>query len=109
MGNRQVLNQVLQGFVENVRLQIPRMRQAERDLDYETLRQEAHAIKGGAANVSAPVLSRLAAELELLGKRGSDEGFAPLMHRFELEYARLADIVHTKSDGMEYTDENPDC
>jgi CheY-like chemotaxis protein len=93
MGNARVLNQVLQGFIENVRRQIPRMRQAGLDRDYDVLRKEAHAIKGGAANISATLLSRLAAELEQLGKKQTLEGFDPLFDGFEMEYSRLAEFV----------------
>jgi two-component system, sensor histidine kinase and response regulator len=93
MGNARVLNQVLQGFIENVRRQIPRMRQAGRDRDYDVLRKEAHAIKGGAANISAAQLSSLAAELEQLGKKQTLEGFDPLFDGFEMEYSRLAEFV----------------
>jgi CheY-like chemotaxis protein len=93
MGNARVLNQVLRGFIENVQRQIPRMRQAVRDRDFTVLRKEAHAIKGGAANISAPALSRLAAELEQLGMQRSLEGFDPLFAGFEMEYSRLVQIV----------------
>ncbi|MFW9998343.1 MAG: response regulator, partial [Candidatus Odinarchaeota archaeon] len=100
MGNTQVLNQVLQGFIENVRQQIPRMRQAGLDRDFEVLRKEAHAIKGGAANILALPLSRLAAELEQLGKQQCVEGLDPLTDRFEMEYTRLEQIVDTYCHGM---------
>jgi two-component system, sensor histidine kinase and response regulator len=102
MGNAPVLNKVLQGFVENVRQQIPRMRQAGLNRDYEALRREAHAIKGAAANISAAPMSRLAAELEQLGKERSLDGFDPLFARFEKEYSRLEQTVHTiSSNSME--------
>jgi CheY-like chemotaxis protein/HPt (histidine-containing phosphotransfer) domain-containing protein len=93
MGNAQVLHQVLKGFIENVRRQIPRMHQAGRDSDYDVLRKEAHAIKGGAANISALPLSRLAAELEQLGKNQTLEDFDTLFAGFEMEYSRLSQIV----------------
>jgi HPt (histidine-containing phosphotransfer) domain-containing protein len=93
MGNARVLNQVLRGFIENVRRQIPRMRQAVRDRDFSVLRKEAHAIKGGAANISAPALSRLAAELEQLGIQKTLDGFDPLFAAFEMESSRLAQIM----------------
>jgi CheY-like chemotaxis protein len=99
MGNTQVLTRVLQVFIENVQRQIPKMRRAGRDRLYEELRKEAHAIKGAAANIAAPALSRLAAELEHLGKKRSLENFDPLFSRFEIEYSRLTQIVHAVSLG----------
>ncbi|MEJ2660992.1 MAG: response regulator, partial [Desulfobacteraceae bacterium] len=102
MGNARVLNQVLRGFIENVQRQIPRMRQAVGDGDFDVLRKEAHAIKGGAANISAIALSRLAAELEQLGKQQTLEGFDPLFAGFEMECSRLAQIVsNITCDSME--------
>jgi two-component system, sensor histidine kinase and response regulator len=99
MGNARVLNQVLQGFIENIQRQIPKMRRAGRDRLYEELRKEAHAIKGAAANIAAPALSRLAAELEHLGKQRSLDNFDPLFSQFEIEYSRLTQIVHAVSLG----------
>jgi two-component system, sensor histidine kinase and response regulator len=109
MGDAVVLEKVLRGFVENVRQQIPRIRQAGRDQDCEALRKEAHTIKGGAANISAMPLSHYAARLEQLGKQQSIEGFDTLFTHFEKEFARLEQNVNAICHGRkECVDENSD-
>ncbi|MBW1908477.1 MAG: PAS domain S-box protein [Deltaproteobacteria bacterium] len=59
---------VLEGFLENVRSQIGTLRKAISDGDAEVVRSEAHSIKGGAANLTADALSKVALELENIGK-----------------------------------------
>jgi PAS domain S-box-containing protein len=101
MGNEQVLIGVLEGFVKNVEMQLPSIRQAVVDRNFELFRKEAHSIKGGAGNLSAAALSRLAAELEQLGKDQNLTGIEPLLIRFESEFSRLKQIVNAHSRRME--------
>ncbi|MBW1799529.1 MAG: PAS domain S-box protein, partial [Deltaproteobacteria bacterium] len=70
-GDEAFLMEAAQGFIQNVRSQIEMIRQAIFDGDAETVRKEAHSIKGGAANLAAEWLSEIALELENLGKATS--------------------------------------
>ena len=93
-GNREFLMGLLERFLENVRAQLGTIREALDRADAEILRREAHAIKGGAANLAAVELSSAAAELEKTAKSGS-LGEAPGgLERLETAYRRLDEFVH---------------
>ena len=62
------LKEVIEEFIENVSEQLPVIQQAIHANDYETMRKESHAIKGGSANLTAMALSQKAHDLELAGK-----------------------------------------
>jgi PAS domain S-box-containing protein len=93
-GNREFLTGLLEKFLENVRAQLGTIRKALDRADAEILRREAHAIKGGAANLTAAELSSAAAELEKTAKSGS-LGEAPEgLVKLERAYRRLDEFVH---------------
>jgi PAS domain S-box-containing protein len=93
-GNREFLTGLLEKFLENVRAQLGTIREALDRADAEILRREAHAIKGGAANLAAAELSSAAAELEKTAKSGS-LGEAPRgLEKLETAYRRLDEFVH---------------
>jgi HPt (histidine-containing phosphotransfer) domain-containing protein len=93
-GNREFLTGLLERFLENVRAQLGTIREALDRADSEILRREAHAIKGGAANLAAAELSSAAAELEKTAKSGL-LGEAPgVLERLERAYRRLDEFVH---------------
>jgi two-component system sensor histidine kinase/response regulator len=93
-GNREFLTGLLEKFLENVRAQLGTLREALDRADAEILRREAHAIKGGAANLAAAELSSAAAELEKTAKSGL-LGEAPGgLERLERAYRRLDEFVH---------------
>ena len=88
-GDKGFLMEVLEGFLENVRTQIGTIQQAISDGDAEIVRREAHSIKGGAANLTADKLSRIALELEDIGKSGALEGGTEALERLKKEFYRL--------------------
>ncbi|MCG8616724.1 MAG: response regulator, partial [Desulfobacterales bacterium] len=61
-------NEVMDDFLGNVDTQIPQISQAVAEKDFSAIKREAHAIKGGAANLTAMALSKTAAALEEAGK-----------------------------------------
>jgi CheY-like chemotaxis protein len=92
-GDKEFLMEVLEGFLENVRAQIGTIQQAISDGDAEVVRRESHAIKGGAANLTADVLSGMASELEKIGKSGVLNGSIEVLERLEKEFFRLQAYV----------------
>ena len=92
-GDREFLMEVLNGFLENVRAQIETIRQAISDGDADAVRREAHSIKGSAANLTADELSRIAFELENIGKSGALEEGIGCLKRLEKEFYRLEGYV----------------
>jgi len=93
-GNREFLMGLLERFLETVRSQLGTLREALDRADAEILRREAHAIKGGAANLAAAELSSAAAELEKMAKSGS-LGEAPgRLETLEKAYRQLDAFIH---------------
>jgi len=88
-GDKEFLMDVLKGFLENVRAQIETIHQAISKGDAEVVRKEAHSIKGGAANLTADELSKIAFELENLGKSGMLEEDDVVLERLKKEFYRL--------------------
>ncbi len=84
-GDEPILMKVLKGFIENVRGQIGVIQQALMSQDADRVRREAHSIKGGASNLRANELSRIAFELENIGKSGELERGVTASKRLEKE------------------------
>ena len=61
-GDRDFLKEVLTGFFDIAGTQIDTIHQAISNGDAEKVWQEAHSIKGGAANLTAEILSRTASD-----------------------------------------------
>jgi len=93
-GNREFLTGLLEKFLENVRNQLGIIREALDRADAEILGREAHAIKGGAANLAAAELSSAAAELEKTAKSGSLDEAAGGLENLVKAYKRLDEFVH---------------
>jgi len=82
-GDKKLLMEVLAGFIQNVREQIGIIREALLSRDADRVWKEAHSIKGGAGNLRADALSRMAFELEHIGKSGKLESGAEVLKRLE--------------------------
>lgn len=95
VGNKSVLMRVLHGFVENAKGQIGIIRQSITDGDAERVMGEAHSIKGGAGNLTADELSRVAFEMENIGKSGALENGTKVLKRLEKELDRLDAYIST--------------
>ena len=92
-GNREFLMGLLERFLENVQAQLGTIRDALNRADAEILRREAHAIKGGAANLAASELSSAAAELENTARSGSLGEALGGVARLETAYRRLDEFI----------------
>ena len=95
-GDEDFLMEVLEGFIGNVTSQIKLIRQAISDGDAETVRREAHSIKGGAANLTANDLSGIAFEIENIGKSGMLEEGIDSLQKLEREFFRLEHFVRKR-------------
>ena len=91
--DREFLMEVLNGFLEIVRVQIKTLKQAMSEDDNETVAKEAHSIAGGAKNLCAHELGRIAIELEKLGRSNTLESGSKIFKQLEKEYNRLRDFV----------------
>lgn len=70
-GQRELLLSIVQEFSDEIKHQIEVINVALTQEDAETIRREAHSIKGGAANIHAHPLSRTAKTIEELAKAGA--------------------------------------
>ncbi|MBI9085308.1 MAG: response regulator [Desulfobacterales bacterium] len=73
--------------------QIPLMHQAIAAHDADRVQREAHAIKGGAANLTADALAALAAEHPAASRNGDIATAERLMERFETEFEQMKAFV----------------
>ncbi len=78
MGKEDLLLEVIKEFMQDVKNQINRMREALDLGNSAVVAKEAHSIKGGAANLTAGRLAEAAHSLELKAKEGECEN----LHRF---------------------------
>ncbi len=87
--DREFLMEVLDGFMANVKVQIISIRRAILDGNADLVMREAHAIKGGAANLTADRLSESASELERIGHSGALDGAEEVVEILEKEFKSL--------------------
>jgi len=88
-GDREFLLEVIVGFIENVKRQLVTIQKALDNGDAEVIRQEAHSIKGGAANLTAENLAKWAYDLELLGNSGNLSEAEAIFVNLEKEFTVL--------------------
>ncbi len=88
-GDKEFLMEIINSFLEKVGTQTETIRQAISNGDSEIVRREAHSIKGGAANLTADELSKVASELENNGKSGMLGESTVTLDRLEKEFHRL--------------------
>ncbi len=87
--DKEFLDELISEFLSNCIGQITIMHRAIEAGDPETLGKQAHAIKGGAANLTADPLAQIAAELEGIGKSGQLANGNDKLNRLEIEIRRL--------------------
>jgi CheY-like chemotaxis protein len=81
--------EVLEEFIKKVDLQIPDMMAAEKKREFQVLEDQAHAIKGGAANLGAMDLSRAAMVIEQAGRLKQDQNLEKQLQDLETQFSRL--------------------
>lgn len=93
MGKRELLMKTLTHFLESGKLQIETIQKALADGNAETVKQEAHKIKGGAANLTANRLARLAHSLESAASGDKLEEASATMKQFIMEFNALENHI----------------
>jgi signal transduction histidine kinase/DNA-binding response OmpR family regulator len=69
------------------------MRDAAERGDSRKLRESAHTLKGGAANLGARALAAVCAELEKKGREGTVEGARPLLAELDRHYQEVCQAL----------------
>lgn len=92
-GNRELVNTVIGKFLDKAESQIQLLKEALEKQDSETLRKEAHKIRGGASNLTAMQLAMAAERLEKLARSGKLDEAAEQLAELEKEFNRLKQFV----------------
>jgi len=90
------LTDIIDGFLKNVRRQLQVISEAIGKKDAEVIRKESHAIKGGAANLTALDLSQAASQIENMAKTGMFDQSDMLYQKLEKEFERFENYVITR-------------
>jgi len=89
-GDREFLRELLEMLAEDVPARIAAIRRALAQGDAETVRAEAHTLKGAAANLAARQMADLALDVENRGRTGALDDVEALAGRLEREGERIA-------------------
>ena len=88
--------EVVQEFMTAVQKQMREIREAIESRSLKTVEKHGHAIKGGAANLTAHELSRAARDLEEAGRSGQIDLCRQGLARLSLAFDRLCGYVDTQ-------------
>ncbi|MGK0290497.1 MAG: HPt (histidine-containing phosphotransfer) domain-containing protein, partial [bacterium] len=88
-GDEEFFVDVTKEFLKEVELQIQKIQQAIDDNDADLIGKEAHAIKGGSANLTAMTLSKIAHNLEKIGKSGDLSNVDLVFDNLQLQVKEL--------------------
>ncbi|MBU1168172.1 MAG: response regulator [Proteobacteria bacterium] len=89
MGEKTILLATLDYFLGHGRTQMETINQALIDNMTTLIAEEAHKLKGGAANVTMDVLAQAAADLEITGKSGQIDQAKDFISKINHEFDRL--------------------
>nr|MBF0223248.1 response regulator [Desulfobulbaceae bacterium] len=102
-GDQEIILALFDSFSESLSTQKSILQQAVSAGDCKTIRNEAHSIKGAAANVAAFKLSAIAKKLEALGDRAAHDEIPPVFTQFlsEVEtFIQFAQKYKGEHDGL---------
>jgi HPt (histidine-containing phosphotransfer) domain-containing protein len=88
-GEPDVLNEVLQLFLDDVPARIERLRAAWQGGDAVAVQRAAHSLKGSAGNIGATDLLGVCRQLDELGRAGDLSGAAALVAALDSEFGRV--------------------
>jgi CheY-like chemotaxis protein/HPt (histidine-containing phosphotransfer) domain-containing protein len=92
-GDAKTVRTIARQLIENADGQLERIQASIENEDREAIRKEAHAIKGGAATMEAPGLSKAAFRLEQLSTNGSMKELKVGFDRLKSQIYRFRDFV----------------
>lgn len=92
-GDEQTMLLVALEYVKSCEHQLGLIRQALENNDPETVRTEAHSIKGGALTLAAEDLATVALELEVSGEKADLADAGSLLEKLDFQKQRLADFL----------------
>ena len=93
MGDDQFRDRLLQKFAEQAQVSVEKIDAALAGGDAQQLARAAHGLKGTAANLSAPYVRQIAAEIEALGNQQMLESAEKLVDSLRIEVGRCLDFM----------------
>ena len=92
-GGEVLLEKVINAFTGDTPRQLASLRVAIAEQDTEAMRRVAHSLKSGSANVGADALALQCKEMEKLGRAGSTDGAARLLHSMDQQFLAVRDAL----------------
>jgi CheY-like chemotaxis protein/HPt (histidine-containing phosphotransfer) domain-containing protein len=89
MDDRDLARTIVAGFLDNIPVQVSKLKEFLSGGDAPGAQRQAHTIKGAAANLGAPALRDVALELEQIGKAGRMGDALDVLPRLETEFERV--------------------
>ncbi|MBF0101168.1 MAG: response regulator [Desulfobacterales bacterium] len=93
--DKDFLTMLIDEFLNKVNSQIELIEKAIANGEDEPVWREAHSIKGGSANIMAMPLSKVAHELETIGRASNLDTAPALLERLKIETKRLTEYMKT--------------
>ena len=90
-----LLKELVEMFLEDTEDRLEKLREAVREEDLESLRHEAHSLRGSSANMGAPTMARISRELEQAGDSGNLGEASELLGTLEQEFGRVRPAMQT--------------
>lgn len=88
-GEPDVLNEVLQLFLDEVPPRVERLRNAWTAGNIEEVHRSAHSLKGSAGNIGARRLHAICSQLDEIGKSREMDGAAALVDELDAEFDKV--------------------
>ena len=86
-------SQLVNTYLDDANARMERLRTAAESAEMQTVKSEAHALKGSSKNLGAFPLGDLYAEMENMGNQESSEHIPALMARIESELVRVESFL----------------
>jgi PAS domain S-box-containing protein len=95
MGDEDLARTIMQGFMEDITLQIQKLERFIRSNDSQSAERQAHTIKGAAANVGGVLLQNIARIVETNCNTGNLDGAWGNLAELKKQFEMLADEIRT--------------
>lgn len=104
--DRDFFDEMCREFMDHLPGRLEELKRSYQAGDLETFARAAHSLKGVAASFSAAPVTRISAELEIMGRHGNLAGASPLITRLEGESRRLLDYMQSLVGSSKSTSED---
>ena len=99
-GDEDTALEIIGGFLMQLDRQLPLLKKAMENRDWEVLHRESHTIKGGALNLGAETLAERAKALEKAAKERNELMVPPLIRKLELSADDLGHFCRETLSGL---------